>query len=203
MAKLIIFNKPYKVLSQFTTDSDKPTLADYVSVNQVYPAGRLDFDSEGLLLLTDNGQLQAHISDPRHKLTKTYWVQVEGQATEDHCKQLCRGVELKDGPAAALSCELLGTPQLWDRNPPIRVRQSIPDSWLAITIAEGRNRQVRRMTAAVNLPTLRLVRTQIGEWNLSNLQPGESRQLRVPSPASNRRPQPGRKTRPKPAKKPD
>ena len=110
MAKLIIFNKPYKVLSQFTTDSDKPTLADYVSVKQVYPAGRLDFDSEGLLLLTDNGQLQAHISDPRHKLTKTYWVQVEGQATEDHCKQLCRGVELKDGPAAALSCELLAPP---------------------------------------------------------------------------------------------
>lgn len=201
MAKLIILNKPFQVLSQFTTDSDKRTLANYLSIAKVYPAGRLDFDSEGLLLLTDNGELQAKISDPRYKLTKTYWVQVEGQATEEHCRQLCRGVNLKDGPAAALSCELLAAPQLWDRNPPIRVRQSIPDSWLAITIAEGRNRQVRRMTAAVNLPTLRLVRTQIGDWSLNGLQPGEYRQLDVPSPAK-RGPQPARKRRPKSVRKP-
>lgn len=202
MAKLLILNKPFQVLSQFTTDADKQTLADYIPDNKVYPAGRLDFDSEGLLLLTDNGQLQAKISDPRYKLTKTYWVQVEGEATQEHCDQLCWGVELKDGPAAALSAKLLPAPQLWDRNPPIRVRQSIPDSWIEITIAEGRNRQVRRMTAAVNLPTLRLVRTQVGDWGLDGLQPGEYRQLEVPSAQQSRKLQSGRKSRPKPFRKP-
>ena len=202
MAKLLVLNKPFQVLSQFTTDADKQTLADYIPDNKVYPAGRLDFDSEGLLLLTDNGQLQAKISDPRYKLTKTYWVQVEGEATQEHCDQLCCGVELKDGPAAALSAKLLPAPQLWDRNPPIRVRQSIPDSWIEITIAEGRNRQVRRMTAAVNLPTLRLVRTQVGGWGLDGLQPGEYRQLEVPSAQQSRKLQSGPKSIPKPFRKP-
>jgi len=197
LAKLIILNKPFQVLSQFTTDSNKPTLADYLHLKKVYPAGRLDYDSEGLLLLTDDGRLQAKISDPRYKQPKTYYVQVEGQATLEHCDRLCRGVELKDGQAAALSAKLLAPPQLWDRYPPIRVRQSIPDSWLAITIAEGRNRQVRRMTAAVNLPTLRLIRTQIGDWSLDGLEPGEYRQLDVASPQISSKLQSGRKNRPK------
>lgn len=179
MAKLIILNKPFQVLSQFTTDGDKKTLADYVPIKGVYPTGRLDFDSEGLLLLTDDGQLQAQISDPKYKLTKTYWAQVEGQAREDQCAELCRGVSLKDGPASALTCEILSAPDLWDRTPPIRERQSIPTSWLKIVIAEGRNRQVRRMTAAVNLPTLRLVRAKIGEWHINGLKPGEYRSLVV------------------------
>ena len=179
MAKLILLNKPFQVLSQFTTDTDKRTLADYLPIKNVYPAGRLDFDSEGLLLLTDNGRLQAQISDPRYKLPKTYWVQVEGEATEQHCHQLCQGVQLRDGPAAALSCQLMPPPQLWKRQPPIRVRQSVPDSWIAITIDEGRNRQVRRMTAAVDLPTLRLVRAQVGDYGLDGLQPGEYRQIDI------------------------
>jgi len=179
LAKLILLNKPFQVLSQFTTDTDKGTLADYLPIKNVYPAGRLDFDSEGLLLLTDNGRLQAQISDPRYKLPKTYWVQVEGEATEQHCHQLCQGVQLRDGPAAALSCQLMPPPQLWQRQPPIRVRQSVPDSWIAITIDEGRNRQVRRMTAAVDLPTLRLVRAQVGDYGLDGLQPGEYRQINV------------------------
>ena len=179
MAKLILLNKPFQVLSQFTTDTDKRTLADYLPIKNVYPAGRLDFDSEGLLLLTDNGRLQAQISDPRYKLPKIYWVQVEGEATEQHCHQLCQGVQLRDGPAAALSCQLMPPPQLWKRQPPIRVRQSVPDSWIAITIDEGRNRQVRRMTAAVDLPTLRLVRAQVGDYGLDGLQPGEYRQIDI------------------------
>ena len=187
MAKLILLNKPFQVLSQFTTDTDKRTLADYLSIKNIYPAGRLDFDSEGLLLLTDNGRLQAQISDPRYKLPKTYWVQVEGEATEEHCHQLCQGVQLKDGAAVALSCQLLPPPQLWERQPPIRVRQSVPDSWIAITIDEGRNRQVRRMTAAVDLPTLRLVRVQIGDYALDGLQPGEYRQIDVAVEASSPR----------------
>ncbi|MDG1312204.1 MAG: pseudouridine synthase [Porticoccaceae bacterium] len=195
MAKLIILNKPFQVLSQFTTDGDKRTLTDYMDIKQVYPAGRLDFDSEGMLLLTDNGQLQAQISDPRYKLTKTYWAQVEGTATQQQCDQLCRGVKLKDGPATALSCKLISAPIIWDRNPPIRVRQSIPDSWIEISIGEGRNRQVRRMTAAVNLPTLRLVRAQIGDWTLDGLQPGEYRSINVESPERAKKAGPKPKTR--------
>lgn len=179
MAKLIILNKPFHVLSQFTTEGDKKTLADYVPIKGVYPAGRLDFDSEGLLLLTDDGQLQAQISDPKYKLTKTYWAQVDGLATDDQCAELCDGVNLKDGPASALTCEILSAPDLWDRTPPIRVRQSSPTSWLKIVIAEGRNRQVRRMTAAINLPTLRLVRAQVGEWHIDGLKPGEYRSLEI------------------------
>ena len=173
VAKLIIFNKPFQVLSQFTDNSGKKTLADYINVKAVYPAGRLDFDSEGLLLLTDDGLLQAKISDPKYKLSKTYWVQVEGNATQAQCDELLAGVSLKDGMATALSCKLIPEPVLWDRVPPIRVRKLIPDSWMEIVINEGRNRQIRRMTAAVNLPTLRLVRAKVGDWTLDGLNPGE------------------------------
>ena len=174
MSKLIIFNKPFKVLCQFTDEAGRKTLADYVDVKEVYPAGRLDFDSEGLLLLTDDGKLQAKISHPKNKLPKTYWAQVEGIATEEDCDALIAGVQLKDGIAKAVSCKILSQPDLWERIPPIRVRKSIPDSWIELVIDEGRNRQVRRMTAAVNLPTLRLVRVAIGKWSLGHLQPGQT-----------------------------
>ena len=174
MSKLIIFNKPFKVLCQFTDEAGRKTLADYVDVKEVYPAGRLDFDSEGLLLLTDDGKLQAKISHPKNKLPKTYWAQVEGIATEEDCDALIAGVQLKDGMAKAVSCKILSQPDLWERIPPIRVRKSIPDSWIELVIDEGRNRQVRRMTAAVNLPTLRLVRVAIGKWSLGHLQPGQT-----------------------------
>ena len=154
MSKLIIFNKPFQVLCQFTDEAGRKTLADYVDVKEVYPAGRLDFDSEGLLLLTDDGKLQAKISHPKNKLPKTYWAQVEGIATQEDCDALIAGVQLKDGMAKAVSCKILSEPDLWERVPPIRVRKSIPDSWIELVIDEGRNRQVRRMTAAVHLPTL-------------------------------------------------
>ena len=185
--KLILFNKPYQVLSQFTDNSGKQTLAEFVDIKSVYPAGRLDYDSEGLLLLTDDGKLQAQISHPKYKLRKTYWAQVEGSATQAHCDALCTGVVLKDGPARAVSCRLISDPDLWPRNPPIRVRKSIPDSWIEIVIAEGRNRQVRRMTAAVDLPCLRLVRAAIGEWTLQDLQPGEYRLVEDPASVFNSR----------------
>ena len=174
MSKLIIFNKPFHVLCQFTDEAGRKTLADYVDVKEVYPAGRLDFDSEGLLLLTDDGKLQAKISHPKNKLPKTYWAQVEGIATQEDCDALIAGVQLKDGMAKAVSCKILSEPHLWERVPPIRVRKSIPDSWIELVIDEGRNRQVRRMTAAVNLPTLRLVRVAIGKWSLGDLQPGQA-----------------------------
>ena len=174
MSKLIIFNKPFQVLCQFTDEAGRKTLGDYVDVKEVYPAGRLDFDSEGLLLLTDDGKLQAKISHPKNKLPKTYWAQVEGIATQEDCDALIAGVQLKDGMAKAVSCKILSEPDLWERVPPIRVRKSIPDSWIELVIDEGRNRQVRRMTAAVNLPTLRLVRVAIGKWSLDDLQPGQA-----------------------------
>ena len=174
MSKLIIFNKPFQVLCQFTDEAGRKTLADYVDVKEVYPAGRLDFDSEGLLLLTDDGKLQAKISHPKNKLPKTYWAQVEGIATQEDCDALIAGVQLKDGMAKAVSCKILSEPHLWERVPPIRVRKSIPDSWIELVIDEGRNRQVRRMTAAVNWPTLRLVRVAIGKWSLGDLQPGQA-----------------------------
>ena len=174
MSKLIIFNKPFQVLCQFTDEAGRKTLADYVDVKEVYPAGRLDFDSEGLLLLTDDGKLQAKISHPKNKLPKTYWAQVEGIASQEDCDALIAGVQLKDGMAKAVSCKILSEPHLWERVPPIRVRKSIPDSWIELVIDEGRNRQVRRMTTAVNLPTLRLVRVAIGKWSLGDLQPGQA-----------------------------
>jgi 23S rRNA pseudouridine2457 synthase len=177
LSKLIIFNKPFQVLCQFTDEGERKTLADYIDIRAVYPAGRLDFDSEGLLLLTDDGKLQAKISDPKFKLTKTYWVQVEGAATRKDCATLIKGVHLKDGMARAVSCKILSEPALWERIPPIRVRKSIPHSWIEVIINEGRNRQVRRMTAAVNLPTLRLVRVAVGEWSLEDLPSGAYKQV--------------------------
>lgn len=183
MAKLILFNKPYNVLSQFTDsagDTARATLSEFIDVPAVYPAGRLDRDSEGLLLLTDDGRLQARISDPRFKLPKTYLVQVEGTPQEAALERLRRGVQLKDGITRPAEAEQIDPPALWPRDPPVRFRKSVPDHWLRLTIREGRNRQVRRMTAAVGLPTLRLVRWSIGDWTLEGVAPGEWRG--VPSP---------------------
>jgi 23S rRNA pseudouridine2457 synthase len=173
MPRLILFNKPYLVLCQFTDSENRPTLADYVPVKGVYPAGRLDYDSEGLVLLTDDGRLQARISDPQNKLQKTYWVQVEGIPTDEALTKLARGVTLNDGPTRPAQVKRMDEPNLWPRNPPIRFRKEIPTSWLELVITEGRKRQVRRMTAAVGFPTLRLVRVAVGEWKLEDLKPGE------------------------------
>ena len=180
MSRLILFNKPFRVMSQFSPSDDKHTLADYIELPGVYPAGRLDYNSEGLLLLTDDGRLQHRISDPRHKLPKTYWAQVEGAPDADAIAALSRGVVLNDGPTQPARVRLLPEPELWPRDPPIRVRQAIPTHWLELIISEGRNRQVRRMTAAVGLPTLRLVRVAIAEWRLDGLAPGSWRCLIVP-----------------------
>lgn len=171
---MIILNKPFRVLSQFSASGDKATLAKYVDVADVYPAGRLDYESEGLLLLTDDGRLQARIAEPRNKLAKHYWAQVEGTALPEQLATLTSGVRLNDGVARALNAVRTEHPQsLWRRKPPIRQRTTVPTDWLEISIDEGRNRQVRRMTAAVGLPTLRLIRYRIGPWNLGDLQPGE------------------------------
>lgn len=178
-SRLLVLNKPYGVLTQFSDDQGRPTLADYVPVKEVYPAGRLDRDSEGLLLLTNDGRLQARIAEPRYGMRKTYWAQVEGVATEPQLQQLRQGVLLKDGMTQPAQAILIDEPALWSRTPPIRYRASIPTSWLSITISEGKNRQVRRMTAAVGLPTLRLVRVQVGEWQLQGLQPGEWRDVEL------------------------
>jgi len=182
MARLLLFNKPYGVLSQFTdrgSPSTRATLSDYIAVKGVYPAGRLDRDSEGLLLLTDDGRLQARIADPRFKLPKCYLVQVEGDPQEPALGALRRGVVLNDGPTLPAEAVRIDAPALWPRDPPIRVRQAIPDAWLRLTIREGRNRQVRRMTAAVGLPTLRLVRWSVGDWTLAGIAPGEVREIAV------------------------
>lgn len=184
MARLILFNKPFGVLTQFTDssmDGKRPTLSDFINVPGVYPAGRLDLDSEGLLLLTDDGRLQARIAEPRYKMPKTYLAQVEGDVTQDSIEQLRRGVRLKDGLTLPAEAERIDDPALWPRDPPIRVRKSIPDCWIRITIREGRNRQVRRMTAGIGHPTLRLVRWSIGEWTLDDLPPGQWREIAVPS----------------------
>ena len=181
MARLILLNKPYGVLSQFTdrgsAGSARATLSDHLDLPGVYPAGRLDRDSEGLLLLTDDGRLQARIADPRFKMPKTYLVQVEGEPDEGSLDALRRGVRLKDGPTRPAEVDSIAAPDLWPRDPPVRFRKSVPDSWLRLTIREGRNRQVRRMTAAVGLPTLRLVRWSVGEWTIDGLAPGEWRQV--------------------------
>jgi 23S rRNA pseudouridine2457 synthase len=173
-AVLIAFNKPVDVLCQFTDSAGRRTLADFVTVKGVYPAGRLDYDSEGLLLLTDEGALQKRIADPRHKMKKTYLAQVERIPDEKALGLLHRGVKLKDGMTAPASARLVEEPDwLWPREPPIRYRRNVPTAWLEITLTEGRNRQVRRMTAAVGHPTLRLVRVSIGAWSLNGLRPGE------------------------------
>ena len=175
MSQLILLNKPFGVLSQFTDTKSlttRPTLSAYVDVPHVYPAGRLDRDSEGLLLLTDNGALQAKISDPKHKMSKTYYVQVEGAPTDKDLQPLRDGVTLKDGPTRPAKVRLIDAPELWDRDPPVRFRKSVPDTWIEITISEGRNRQVRRMTAHIGFPTLRLVRWRIGNWTLDGIDSG-------------------------------
>ena len=175
---LVLFNKPYGVLSQFTSDGGRwQTLAAYITIPDVYAAGRLDADSEGLLLLTDNGALQAAIAGPQSRVSKTYWAQVEGVADTSSMAQLKRGVTLNDGPAKAVNASLLDITEPWPRDPPIRVRKAIPDSWIELCIDEGRNRQVRRMTAAVGLPTLRLIRVAVGPWRVEGLALGQLRTL--------------------------
>jgi len=177
-SRLIRFNKPYGVLSQFTPEGRWRGLKDFIDLPGVYVAGRLDADSEGLLLLTDNGTLAHKLTDPKHKADKTYWVQVEGTPSDEQLQQLRDGVLLNDGPTLPAKIERLDpAPSLWTRDPPVRFRKTVPDAWLAITIREGRNRQVRRMTAAVNLPTLRLVRMAMGPYRLDDLQPGQWRQI--------------------------
>lgn len=189
MAKLVLFNKPFNVLSQFKADGDRVTLAAFIKIPEVYPAGRLDFDSEGLMLLTDSGPLQHRIAHPDKKLPKTYWVQVEGQPTAEDIEQLAKGVTLKDGPTKPATARLISEPQgLWARTPPIRERANIPTQWIELSITEGRNRQVRRMTAAIGYPTLRLIRAKIGEWSLDQLQPGDNQLLEVESPEPTKKP---------------
>jgi 23S rRNA pseudouridine2457 synthase len=178
VSDIFIFNKPFQVMSQFTDSDGRATLADYIRIPAIYPAGRLDYDSEGLMILTGDGELQHQISHPRHKLRKTYWAQVEGEISDDALAQLRRGVMLKDGPTLPAHAERIAEPtSLWPRDPPVRYRAAIPTSWLSLQISEGRNRQVRRMTAAVGFPTLRLVRAAIGDWSVDNLAPGEHRKI--------------------------
>lgn len=183
MSRLILFNKPYGVICQFSPEGEHATLKDHIPLPGVYPAGRLDTDSEGLLILTDDGALQHRISHPRHKLAKTYWVQVEGEPDEDALQQLRQGVDLGDFVTQPAQVRRIDEPAgLWPRNPPVRYRANIPTSWLELVIKEGKNRQVRRMTARVGFPTLRLIRARIGDWTLDNLPPGSWRMLEVPTP---------------------
>ncbi len=201
MPQIVVFNKPFRVLCQFTDNDDtgRATLADYISLPGVYPAGRLDFDSEGLLILTDDGKVQHHIAHPDQKQSKTYWVQVEGDIDPQALAQLAQGVALKDGPTLPTQVKKIAPPAVWERVPPIRERSNQPTSWISISLKEGRNRQVRRMTAAVGYPTLRLIRAQIGAWALENLQPGEYRtetiHLPAPTRKSSKKPAPARKGR--------
>ncbi len=173
MSNIILFNKPYGVLTQFRQEEGQISLARYIQIPNVYPAGRLDKDSEGLLILTDDGQLQHRIAHPKHKSAKTYWVQVEGIPDNTALSQLASGVALKDGMTRPATVKIIPEPDTWPRDPPVRYRAHIPTSWLELTITEGRNRQVRRMTAAVGYPTLRLIRHQIGDWSVQGIKPGE------------------------------
>jgi 23S rRNA pseudouridine2457 synthase len=183
MSKIVLFNKPHGVLCQFSPSPARQTIKDFIHIPDVYPAGRLDADSEGLVVLTDDGALQHRISDPRHKLAKTYWAQVEGVPTADALTRLAHGVDLGDFVTQPAMAELASAPAwLWPRDPPIRQRKNLPTSWLKITLCEGKNRQVRRMTAAVGFPTLRLIRYGIGTWDLAGLAPGASRQMAADSP---------------------
>jgi 23S rRNA pseudouridine2457 synthase len=170
---IVLFNKPFRVLSQFSREGDKRTLADFIDISTVYPAGRLDYDSEGLLILTDDGRLQQRIANPRYSKDKEYWVQVEGIPSERDLERLRTGITLKDGPTRPARVGLIEQPPVWDRVPPIRERKHIPTSWLSLIISEGRNRQVRRMTAHIGHPTLRLIRYRIGDWTLDGIAPGE------------------------------
>ena len=184
MAGIILFNKPFQVLSQFSDQDGRDTLANYLDAPGFRVAGRLDYDSEGLLVLTDDGSLQQQIANPRHKQWKTYQVQVEGDIGAEALQRLADGVELKDGLTRPARARRVQAPTIWPRTPPVRRRQSVPDSWLELSIREGRNRQVRRMTASVGHPTLRLVRIAVGDWTLGDLQPGEHRRLEVHMPAA-------------------
>jgi len=175
LARILLLNKPYGVLCQFTDAGGRPTLKDFVDVRGVYPAGRLDRDSEGLVVLTDDGRIQGVVADPRHELEKGYWTQVEGVASEEALERLRAGVVLPDGPTRPAKARRIPEPALWPRDPPVRFRRAIPTDWLEVLLREGRNRQVRRMTAAVGLPTLRLVRFRVGPWRLDALQPGQWR----------------------------
>lgn len=178
VATLILLNKPFGMVSQFS--GDDRNLGEIINIPDVYPAGRLDKDSEGLLLLTNNGRFQHRISTPKFKMEKSYWVQVDGEITPSAIQQLQQGVQLKDGPASAIRATRIDQPEnLWDRSPPVRFRQSIPTSWINIVISEGRNRQVRRMTAAVDFPTLRLIRHRIGKWSIDNISSGKFLTLQV------------------------
>lgn len=190
MSELVLFNKPFNTLCQFSGEPTDSTLADYIDVKEVYPAGRLDKDSEGLLLLTANGQLQHQITHPKKKMAKTYWIQVEGRPTDEQLEPLRHGVEIQRYTTQPAKVRIMETPDIWQRIPPIRERKNVPDSWLEITIKEGKNRQVRRMTAAIGFPTLRLIRVQIGPWQLASLKPGEYNVIKVEVPKSkNMKPQ--------------
>jgi len=190
MSRLILFNKPYGVLTQFTDTEGRATLADYIDLPGVYPAGRLDRDSEGLLLLTDDGALAHQLTHPRKHTWKTYWTQVEGDPTDAQLQPLRAGLQLKDGLTRPAKARLIEPPAIWDRDPPVRYRARIPTRWLEIRIREGRNRQVRRMTAAIGFPTLRLVRQAVGPWSLDGLQPGQWHMVEVEPPGT-----PGKGTR--------
>lgn len=179
--KIILFNKPFNVLTQFSGEPGDKTLADYISIKDIYPAGRLDKDSEGLLVLTNDGILQARLTQPQSKQPKTYWVQVEGSPSDDDLEQLRKGVTLKDGLTLPADIERMEQPVIWDRTPPIRERKNIPTTWLALTLREGRNRQVRRMTAHIGFPTLRLIRYKMADWTVDDLAPGEWREVTLPN----------------------
>ncbi|MBP0049162.1 rRNA large subunit pseudouridine synthase E [Marinobacterium sp. AK62] len=184
MSRVLLFNKPYRVLTQFTDKEGRATLADYIKIPSIYAAGRLDYDSEGLLLLTDDGRLQHQLANPAFKMPKTYLAQVDGEISEEALERLRKGVVLKDGPTRPANAKQIPAPDwLWPRNPPVRFRKNQPTSWIELTLTEGRNRQVRRMTAEVGFPTLRLIRWSIGNWTLAQLAPGEYREEQVHLPA--------------------
>tara|TARA_R110000868_G_scaffold84487_1_gene238116 strand:+ start:219 stop:758 length:540 start_codon:yes stop_codon:yes gene_type:complete len=171
--KIILFNKPFQVLSQFEDENNRQTLKKYIPIKEVYPAGRLDYDSEGLMILTNCGKTQHKISDPKNKMSKTYWVQIENIPTALDLKKIRNGIQIKDHQCLPAQIKIIDEPLIWERVPPIRERKSIPTCWLELSICEGKNRQVRRMTAAMGFPTLRLIRVKIGPWQLNQLKPGE------------------------------